>query len=121
LFATIVDETNEPEFVKPVPRLRSDIRSLIELTSSITPPHRKVRMSKQARVMYGFGDASKQGFGTTIEFPDKQIYWKHGQWRSEIDVEQSTRVGSTITKERSSNYRELKNLVEALEESFNKG
>jgi hypothetical protein len=121
LFDTNVDETNEPEFVKPVPRLRSDIRSLIELTSSITPPHRKVRMSKQARVMYGFGDASKQGFGTTIEFPDKQIYWKHGQWRSEIDVEQSTIVGSTITKERSSNYRELKNLVEALEESFNKG
>jgi hypothetical protein len=120
-FDTIFDETTEPAFVKPVPRLRSDVRSLIELTSSMTPPHRKVRMSKQARVMYGFGDASKQGFGTTIEFPDKHIYWKHGQWRSEIDIEQSALEGSTIIQERSSNYRELKNLVEALEESFNKG
>jgi hypothetical protein len=55
-----------------------------------------------AKAFYGFGDASGSGFGTTIQIGD-HINYKYGQWCSKV------------TEERSSNWRELNNLVEALE------
>ena len=51
---------------------------------------------------YGFGDASGSGFGATIQIGD-QIHYEYGQWCSEV------------TELKSSNWRELNNLVEALE------
>jgi hypothetical protein len=53
-------------------------------------------------VFHGFGDASGCGFGATIQIGDG-IHFEYGQWCSEI------------TEERPSNWRELNNLVEALE------
>ena len=102
------DSGLEPEYVQPVPRLVGDIACLINLTSFEEPPCRRVRMVKEGRVMYGFGDASKQGFGASVELADKSVMWRSGKF-------------STFVQERSSNYRELLNLVEYIEEIFNKG
>jgi hypothetical protein len=113
---------NEPKFVFPVPRFRNDIKCLLALTSSQCPPTRLGRMSRQAKVIYGFGDASKHGFGASIELPDKSIVWRFGQWRLEEEYERSQPTqGLSFMEERSSNYRELRNLVEALESAYSDG
>lgn len=118
----LVDSQEEPKFVRPVRRLVSDIRCLKLLVASENPPLRKIRMSGKAQVVYGFGDASKYGFGSSIEMPDHNIHWRYGQWRLEEEREQiEGRENFTIRDEISSNYRELRNLVEALEDLFNRG
>ena len=77
------------------------------MTAFETPPHRLVRATKSCGVIYGFGDASGTGFGSSISIGGK-LEWKSGQWNVSI-------------KEESSNYRELLNLVVALEEATSKG
>ena len=96
-----------PKRVRMVGRLRSDMMALRALTDFATPPHRLVRATKSCRVIYGFGDASGTGFGSSIIIGGK-LAWKSGQWNVSI-------------KEESSNYRELLNLVLALEELALKG
>jgi len=56
---------------------------------------------------YGFGDASGSGFGSTLVI-NSEIVFCHGQWVEEIEKE-------------SSNYRELTNLVFAIEEAYAAG
>jgi hypothetical protein len=116
-------EIEEPLFVFPVPRLKTDLHSLLELTNHEHPPHRLVRMKSTAKVVYGFGDASKQGFGATITTPDNSIHWTSGHW--DLDAEQRSQqkhvIGPLIIQERSSNYRELRNLVQELEKAFDRG
>jgi hypothetical protein len=56
-----------------------------------------------AKVYYGFGDASGCSFGATIQIGDEIVYG-YGQWSLEV------------TKTKSSNWQELNNLVEALEQ-----
>lgn len=107
-FGIVTESPNEPRFVFPVPRLAADVRCLAELTRYEKPPHRKVRMGREGRVVYGFGDASKQGFGTSVELSDGSIIWRSGEF-------------STLVKEKSSNYRELLNLVEYIESVYAKG
>jgi hypothetical protein len=91
-----------PEYVAAVPRFEMDVDALIALTQSPVPPVQRVRFSKTASVYYGFGDASKAGFGATIQIGD-QIKYQYGQWSTEVSENES------------SNWRELANLVEALE------
>jgi hypothetical protein len=62
---------------------------------------KRVQGKKTARAFYGFGDASGSGFGATIQV-DGEIHYEYGQWCSEV------------TEKRSSNWRELNNLVEAI-------
>ena len=57
--------------------------------------------------IYGFGDASSGGFGSSIERPGG-IGLRYGIWGRDVDNE-------------SSNFRELKNLVEAVEEEAREG
>jgi hypothetical protein len=64
--------TCPPVRVRPVKRLEADVRALLELTSSEDPPHRSVRPGQQAHAIYGFGDASKDGFGVSVEIPGKR-------------------------------------------------
>jgi hypothetical protein len=92
------DSSNSPTTVKAVPRLTSDIRALEELTQGNVPLLRRVRARKTGRVLYGFGDASKAAFGATIQIEDRLLY-QYGQWSSEI------------VESKSSNWRELSNLV----------
>ena len=123
------DAAQEPAYGLPVPRLGRDVQSLLALTGSVAPPKRRVRMTGQVRVLYGFGDASKQGFGASIEMPDKSIHWRFGQWRlddepylgPDLSRGEPAWEGGSHRKEKSSNYRELRNLVEALEDALDKG
>jgi hypothetical protein len=66
------------------------------------PPLKRVRAKATAKVYYGFGDASGCGFGATIQIGDEILY-EYGQWSTEV------------TETKSSNWRELNNLVETLE------
>ena len=99
----------------PAPRLLSDLKALRSLTEASLPPLRLVRSKRVLHVYYGFGDASGKGRGSTYQgfFTPNH---PSGQIGPSTDV--SFRVGiwgSDEESERSSNYRELTNLVEDTE------
>jgi hypothetical protein len=94
-----------PTFVSAVPRLSGDIEAMQTLCSCEKPPQQRVRCRNVGRAYYGFGDASKSSFGATVQIDDVLEY-EYGQW--------TTEAGET----NSSNWRELNNLVEALERTF---
>lgn len=96
-----------PTRVQGVPRLQHDIRALLELFEGNEVVRRQVRLSKMAVARYGFGDASGQGFGSTLQLDDRILY-RYGQWASHVSDE-------------SSNFRELTNLVLAIEEAYDEG
>jgi hypothetical protein len=91
-----------PLTVEAVPRLKHDVDALLRLLKPEKPPLKRVRAKATAKVYYGFGDASGCGFGATIQIGDEIIY-EYGQWTQEV------------TETKSSNWRELNNLVETLE------
>jgi hypothetical protein len=99
-----------PKQVKAKPRLvRCDLPALTRLFSLEKPPKRLVRARKFAEVYYGFGDASQDGFGFNLQEKDGDtIHFRYGQWSDEVS-------------EKSSNYRELYNLVCRLEELVEDG
>jgi hypothetical protein len=101
------DSHHAPSSVSPVPQLQMDVYALMELFKPDVPPNRPVRPSATAVALYGFGDASGSGFGTTILIQGS-IHYRHGQW-------------STNYSEHSSNYRELSNLVLGIEEAYTSG
>jgi hypothetical protein len=99
-----------PQKVKAKARLtESDLPALARLFDSEVPPKRRIRSRKVVDVYYGFGDASQDGFGFNIQKPeDDTIHYRFGQWCDEI-------------AEKTSNYRELYNLVTRLEEMVEEG
>jgi hypothetical protein len=90
-----------PVNLKPVPRLKDDLRALLVLTTSLSPLLRLVRPTSVRTVRYGFGDTSGSGFGSTFSAEDAILY-RHGIW----GVDEASN---------SFNWRELTNLVETLE------
>eukprot|EP00978_Attheya_sp_CCMP212_P037941 scaffold183200_cov67-Attheya_sp.AAC.2 len=74
-----------------------------ELCSTDKPPVKYIQCRTQGRAYYVFGDASKPSFGATIQIGDKLEFEYRRQW--------TTDASETM----SSNWRELNNLVEALE------
>jgi hypothetical protein len=92
-----------PRSVKWVPRLVDDIRALKSLFEPDLPPKWIVRPIVCAEVVYSFRDASGTRFGTTFVIRGA-LYYSIGQ------------LHPSMTEE-SSNYRELANLVLALEEA----
>jgi hypothetical protein len=99
-----MEHGDPPKFVDAAPRLASDMEALQLLFSSGAPPRRKIRGTVAVEVFYGFGDASKTGFCTNFEV-DGEIQHRYGHW-------------CDATSEESSNYRELKNLVDGLEQQI---
>jgi len=98
-----------------VSRLSQDLDALHKLTRFDLPPLRVVRPSKAVHVFYGFADASGKQFGQTqsgnlncrSQFGREHntssgISYRLGIWPAEVEQE-------------SSNYKELRNLVEATE------
>ena len=92
-----------PKTVRAVPRLCDDIAALQLFLRNENAPWRFVRGKRVAVVHYGFGDASKSGFGATIQDANLNLWYRLGVW-------------SCNEEDESSNYRELANLVEALED-----
>jgi hypothetical protein len=101
------EDLNAPKRVKAKPRLRRDLEALTRLFSADAPPKRRIRNKNLIEVYYGFGDASQDGFGFNIQIGDRIVY-RFGQWSNEV-------------AEKSSNYRELLNLVVRLEELVDGG
>ncbi len=73
----------------------------MKLAVSEDAPHQSVRPAKSARAIHGFGDASKDGFGASIEVEGKGIVWRSGAW-------------SLFVRQESSNFREFRNLLEMI-------
>ena len=90
-----------PDKVKGVGRLERDLRSLLKLMKTEKLPLRLVRGKRLAQVIYGFGDASGAGFGSSWK-SKRGINYRLGIWGRDMDG-------------KSSNYRELRNLVETVE------
>jgi hypothetical protein len=109
-YLTLDEEGNDgeaPPFVNAVPRFRWDLAALKVLFEADVPAVRTIRPSSRIDVRYGFGDASGSGFGGSIALPGG-ISYRIGVWGSDSE-------GS------SSNYRELRNLVETLEAEVEAG
>jgi len=117
-------EPNAPDFVTPVPRLLRDLGSLSRLLSSPVPAERVVRAKTIIWVMYGFGDASGSGFGSStirlralgrlrklsepMNVGNHGLRYRIGVWGKEVESA-------------SSNYRELRNIVETVEDAEEEG
>jgi hypothetical protein len=100
--------SSPPDLVAPAPRLRSDMAVLHSLFSLTTPPIRYLR-PRQARIaLYGFVDASGAGFGGTYTARDGRVLFHHGIWGRDADHV-------------SSNYKELRNLIDTVEEGIATG
>jgi hypothetical protein len=93
--------SDPPEFIHPVPRMKGDVDALNILTRPSAPPKVIRRKKVVATVAYGFGDASGKGFGYGVEIEGK-VYEEFGQWSAELESKHS-------------NYKELRNLVNAVE------
>ncbi len=63
--------------------------------------------SRVLTAFYGFGDASSNGFGASIERPNG-LHMQYGLWPKDVE-------------DQSSNYCELKNLVDRVEEESKAG
>jgi hypothetical protein len=99
--------------VEAATRINDNLEALKSLLNAKQPPKRRVQSTKCIEVFYGFGDASATGYaanfqrvinkGTEFELEGK-IYYRYGHWCNEVS-------------EALSNYQELLNLVELLEEA----
>jgi hypothetical protein len=102
------DMLSPPSKVTPAPRLAQDLVCLRQLFSLPSPPPRFIRASNITMCVYGFVDASGSGFGSSFQLPEGSILFRHGLWGRDAD-------------HTSSNYKELRNLVEALEAGVQSG
>lgn len=83
------------------PRFRLDLAALVRLTAAASPARQVICRQDIVTAPSGFGDASAGGFGASVGFT-------HG-------VRGRLGVWVTNTEDKSSNYWELRNLVETVE------
>ena len=103
------EEPAPPPLVQPVPLLRTDVRDLKLFFEADSPVQVLVRPVEGAvYVAYGAGDASGEGFGSRIKPLGLQPLLRRGFWCTE-------------DSEESSNWRELRNLVDAIREESVRG
>jgi hypothetical protein len=74
---------DHPPTVSAVPRLTLDLEALLCLMHSDTPPKRMVRSKRACTVLYGFGDASGTGFGSTV-FTMGETHYRYGIWGDDL-------------------------------------
>ena len=103
-FSTKTKEDPTPEFVNVVPLMVDHIRVLDAMFQSEQPTLLLKRGFSRFEAMYIFGDASGLGFGSSSWTKGDGVQYRYGIWG--MDVNEAT-----------SNYRELRNLVESLERS----
>jgi hypothetical protein len=98
----------------PVPRLKDDIEALMSLTNFELPPLRVVRPVQVVQVFYGFGDASGKQFGATLS--ENYNCWGRlsGAGSGLGGIRFRIGLWSAKEEEESSNYKELKNLVDTV-------
>ena len=94
------DYANHPEKVSLAPRIFDDLHALEKFFSADKPCWRFVRGREVMVAEYGFGDASGAGYGSSYA-TQNGIQYRFGTWSSDLGGE-------------SSNFRELRNLVDSL-------
>ena len=101
---TSKDETQAPEMVQAQGLMQEHLHVLVDMFSAEEPVLRLARGASILEVLYVFGDASGLGFGSSWLSDKKEVKYRFGVWGMNSD-------------KASSNYRELRNLVETLERS----
>jgi hypothetical protein len=96
-----------PKAVLVTDRLKRDLYALGEILKPTSPPDMLIRTITILQILYGFGNASGKSFGSTM-LSNKGVKIRIGLW--EADAE-----------DKSSNWKEFENVVEALEEEGNNG
>jgi hypothetical protein len=97
-------EVRAPLWVEPVPRLADDVAVLLKFFAPSTPVQMIVRPIQGAcYVAYGAADASGEGFGSTLHPLGMDPLLRQGFWCTEAS-------------EQSSNWRELRNLLDAVKQ-----
>ncbi len=99
-----------PLEVSPVTRLLFDLQALIQLFGGDEPIVRYVRALYADLVKFGFGDASGAGYGSALARLKGRPNIRHGKWALFYSTENT-----------SSNFRELRNTVDAIEVDHKKG
>lgn len=118
--------TEHPEVVHAVPRLAFDIQGLLTLMHSPTPPRRLIRSKQVLMVIYGFGDASGSGFGSTTTTP-QGVRYRYGLWGDDLAGRSSNfremfNIADSLTAEVASlDFAHLTHMVDALEQESTKG
>ena len=92
---------NAPMFVDPKPLFLDHLKMLVDMFESDEPALRLVRGHQSLQAMYAFGDASGGGFGASW-VKQGSTKFRYGIWSAECE-------------DSSSNYRELRNLIDSLE------
>jgi hypothetical protein len=108
-------------FTTPVQRFKDDIAALTRLTDFNLPPLRVVRPTHVAQVFYGFGDAFGKQFGATLSenYNCRGCLSKTAMGSGSIQF--WVGLWSPEEEEESSNYKELRNLVDAVREKARAG
>ena len=105
---TLEKDLAAPKGVTASPRFADDVESLLAIFESTDdPPHVNLRSKKIVTVIYGFGDASGSGLGSTFTC-GSGFTFRIGVWGAAEQPE-------------SSNWKEFTNVVEALEEEGETG
>lgn len=98
----------EDGYTTAVPRFIEDLQALSRLSNFELPPLRIIRGKVVFSAVYGFVDASGKGFGGTMGDGEQDVTYRMGIWGRDAE-------------DKSSNYRELRNLVEHVESEATKG
>jgi len=89
--------------VLPAPRLFDDLTMLETIFRESIPTDFPIRFRLVAKIVYGFADASGRGLGSMMQSQDEaEIRIRIGVW------------STSQSEERSSNWREFTNVVEAI-------
>ena len=96
-----------PVTVKPLQHFVDNLVCLVKIFSMDCPPTIVLRSLRVFLIIYGFGDASGKGFGSTFS-RGEDISYRIGTWGEDESDE-------------SSNWREFTNVVESLEEEAEGG
>jgi hypothetical protein len=105
----------------PVPRFKDNLAALTNLMDFELPPVRVVRPSQVVQVFYDIGDALGKQFDATIlqNYNCRACLLK--ATKGDGGVRYHIKLWTTKEEEESSNYKELKNLVDMVEEEANAG
>ncbi len=108
--------TPEDGLTTPVPRFRNNINALLQLTNFDLPPLRVVRTAHVVHVYYGFGDASGKRFGATLSESYSCRQQLSNPRKDSHGVRFCVGLWTVEEEEESSNYKELKNLMDTVSE-----
>ena len=97
----LLPSADPPEYVTPAPRLLDDLHALSVMFRGDYPTIRMLRPSRTGVAVYGIGDASGAGYGSAFT-NTSDLWFCFGVWGPDAD---------DVT----SNFRELRNLTEAVE------